>query len=156
MKRSAGSSSLLFLAAVLVQFAAPVASQGCPLPNAGETNDLLQSQLTSGEGSEVTITLLNYNFPCLAVNGRDRYRFVSVATNYTRNNMTFTAQFQLRCNQDGGSLMVQEGLGDLEITPHPSAFTESRRDCVACISNPLVTSDPITHCLGELFARLLK
>ena len=148
MKRSAGSSSLLFLAAVLVQFAAPVASQGCPLPTAGEINVLLQSQL-SGSGNPGIITLLNYNFPCLAVNGRDRYRHVSVATNYTVGNMTFTAQFQLRCSSNGES--DRFFISGTEQSAPPAAFTVSRRDCWTCAPNQL---DPITQCLGELCTRM--
>ena len=151
MKRKVSSSSLLFLAAVLVRLAVPIASQGCPLPSVEEINSTLLSLLTSDVGLTST-TILHHHFPCLAVARLDRYSYVSIAVNYTKSNSgdtTFTAQFQLSCS--GDTFVTDSSLGTIRQTPTTAVFTESRRDCWACAAaTSFIMSDPTTYCLGEL------
>ena len=114
----------------------PATSQDCSLPNDAMINTRLRSLLISygGEGSNLSTTLLDHHFTCLAVSSsRDQYRQVSAAVRYTKNTASgqFTAQFPLRCT--AGNFGT---IGELNQSPPANVFNIStRRDCFICTTD---------------------
>lgn len=148
-----GCRSLLLVVLVLYSTAPLAQSQntGCSLPNentiARRLESILQSQL--GEGGTVSINLISHRFSCLAVESRDRYRRISVVTNYTRNgfgDQLFNAQFELTCRNNVFERPTPEFL---DLNPPAAAFTLTRRDCRGCTGDVFTGVDADTNCIGE-------
>ena len=133
----------------------PATSQDCSPPDGGAINDILRSLLISieGEGSNLSTTLLDHHFTCLAVgSSRDQYREVSVAVRYTKNTASgqFTAQFPLRCTT--GNF---DTVGELDQSPPANVFNIStRRDCFTCTTvgtHDVFIIDAIADCACECY-----
>ena len=78
------------------------------------------------------------------------YRFLSVVTDFTRNdNTTGIAQFQMQCS--GANFVTDTQLGVINLSPDSSVFNVStREDCWACSSpSPFFPNDPIANCFSE-------
>ena len=137
----------------------PATSQDCSPPDGGAINDILRSLLISieGEGSNLSTTLLDHHFTCLAVgSSRDQYRQVSVAVRYTKNTASgqFNAQFPLRCTA-GNFDTVGELDQSLDQSPQANVFNIStRRDCFICTtvgSHPSFTIDVAADCACKCY-----
>ena len=80
------------------------------------------------------------------------YRFLSVVTNFTRNDMTMgIAQFQMQCS--GANFVTDTQLGVINLSPDSSVFiVPTRVDCWACSSpSPFFLNDPISNCFSKCF-----
>ena len=78
------------------------------------------------------------------------YRFLSVVTNFTRNDMTMgISQFQMQCTS--GNFITDTQLGVINLSPDSSVFNIlTREDCWACSSpSPFFMNDPIANCFCE-------
>ena len=145
---------VLLLSAVVMTLVISTHSQQCSLPSETEINSELQQILITelGEGADVTTTLLNYHFTCLAVRARDLYRSLSVAVNYTTSTSgsdNFLAQIQMTC----GSLNSFERQSPTpfdQATPASVFFNVTRRDCRSCSADSNIpNSDTDANCLCE-------
>ena len=133
MAFSAVKASLLLTATMLL--VGSCASQRCPLPERNTVESLLRSVLLSegGESRELTISLIDFHFTCLAVVARDVYRSFSVAVSYNRSDSSTVnfAQLQLTCLsptniQPSASIPFERNV-------NPSIFNiTTRRDCRFC------------------------
>ena len=143
---------VLLLSAVVMILVISTRSQYCSLPSETEINTELEQILRSmgGDGANVTATLLNYHFTCLAVGARDLYRSLSVAVNYTKSNsgsVNFLAQIQMTC----GSLNNFERQSPTPFEQNTTAsvfFILTRKDCRSCSADSgIPNSDTDANCL---------
>ena len=138
----------------------------CAFPTNSDIESIMDSALRSADSpADPTITLVGgFHTVCLAFSRqKDRYRAISVLVQYTcvgSSNCpsgTVTEQFEAQCN-DNNNEWTNRVLGDIENirTPSPSATisTLRREDCSFCASPDKVmgsgvTTDAVTHCVGE-------
>ena len=151
---ASGSFSLFLLVVAIFKHSTPVLSQGCVLPDASTIRDALQTLLrgTAGEGTEVTVTLFGYNYTCLAVASRDRYRYLSVSVHYNKTTEAgdFVSQISLECSGNVFTVPSTPSASFNQFPPPNVTNIETRRDCRVCTAQTdIPNTDTIADCVGE-------
>ena len=138
-------------------------SQGCAPPTAADLENVMRITIGDGSSSEVLqLAFIEFNIVCRAYGMEINFlRGVSVVVQYTcsgsRMCPTGTALEQIDTECVGGQWAASV-LGSTDFirstTTKASLNTTTREDCSFCFSPELagnlsLTSDTITHCVGE-------
>ena len=160
---------LTALATLIVVLTAGGASGqiGCPEITEAALKNVIRNIIPTGEGSSPpTVDVLSFHPVCLAYSpNHDRYRFVSVVVEYTcTGNVrcpsgSAVEQFESQCSSETWRHSVQGDVDNTRTVPPTANFsTTTREDCAFCFSPTLATSlatsliittDPVTHCVGR-------
>ena len=137
--------------------------QKCILPTNGDLEDVIRNIIQNDDNSSTpTVYVMSFHPVCLAFDDvQDHYRAVSVLVEYRCTNNsncpsgTVVEQIESECDNGVWSNVV---LGSTEHTrsqPTEASFsTSTRENCSLCVSpelgvNTFLTTDNVTHCVGE-------
>ena len=141
--------------------------QDCSPPTASDLETVLAAIIQSGDAStDPNITIADFEVVCRAFSQQeDLLRGVSVVVEYTCDDHancpmgTVTEQIESGCSS-GSWINRVAGTTDptrlRTASPTANLSTTARDDCRSCLSELLaddagagVTTDPVTHCVGE-------
>ena len=155
---------LLVLTAALVRLQLS-RCQSCPEPTTASLADVISQVIQSGDATtDPVITIANFEVVCRAFSREeDLLRGVSVVVEYTCTDHancpmgTVTEQIESGCSSGSWNNNVGGVTASSHIrttAPIATLSTTARDDCSFCFSDLLaadagVTTDPVTHCVGE-------